>query len=146
MPLSSAARPRPRASVLVRLLLCGLVGVLLVTPPGAAEGAPAAGEPTTGSSGAGDPYFPQDGNGGYDVRHYTIRDTYDPATDELSGRTVLTLVPAAEADPLQPRPGPRGRRGDRGRVAGDVVQAEPPRAAGDAGHGRCQRARWFGCG
>jgi hypothetical protein len=40
-----------------------------------------------GSPGAGDPYFPQDGNGGYDVRHYDLDVTYDPATDTVTGVT-----------------------------------------------------------
>ena len=29
-----------------------------------------------GAAGIGDPYFPQDGNGGYDVAHYDVHDTY----------------------------------------------------------------------
>ena len=38
-----------------------------------------------GTAGVGDAYFPMDGNGGYDVRHYRLDLDYDPATDELSG-------------------------------------------------------------
>ena len=38
-----------------------------------------------GSPGLGDPYFPLDGNGGYDARHYDLDLAYDPATDVLSG-------------------------------------------------------------
>ena len=37
----------------------------------------------------GDPYFPLDGNGGYDVEHYRIHDTYRPATDRLAGARSL---------------------------------------------------------
>lgn len=40
-----------------------------------------------GSPGGGDPYFPLDGNGGYDVRHYDLGVTYDPETDSLTGVT-----------------------------------------------------------
>jgi aminopeptidase N len=36
-----------------------------------------------GASGIGDPYFPLEGNGGYDVQHYDLRFSYNPATDEL---------------------------------------------------------------
>jgi aminopeptidase N len=36
-----------------------------------------------------DPYFPQDGNVGYDVQHYRVTNSYDPVTDRLRGRTVL---------------------------------------------------------
>ncbi|GAB4005870.1 M1 family metallopeptidase [Nocardioides ultimimeridianus] len=47
--------------------------------------------PVAGSAGIGDPYFPQDGNGGIDVRHYAIDDTYDFATRHLSGTTTLRI-------------------------------------------------------
>ena len=38
-----------------------------------------------GADGVGDPYFPQEGNGGYDVRHYDLTLAYDPASDHLDG-------------------------------------------------------------
>ncbi len=38
-----------------------------------------------GAAGAGDPYFPLDGNGGYDTKHYLLDVRYDPATDVLEG-------------------------------------------------------------
>ena len=37
----------------------------------------------------GDPYFPLDGNGGYDVKHYDLELTYDPETDELTGDATI---------------------------------------------------------
>jgi hypothetical protein len=40
---------------------------------------------TEGANGVGDPYFPLDGNGGYDVEHYLLSVTYKPSTDMLSG-------------------------------------------------------------
>jgi hypothetical protein len=40
---------------------------------------------TAGADGVGDPYFPLDGNGGYDASHYLLDVRYDPATDVLSG-------------------------------------------------------------
>ena len=43
-----------------------------------------------GAAGAGDPYFPLDGNGGYDVQHYLLDVTYDPATDVLTGVATIT--------------------------------------------------------
>lgn len=49
-----------------------------------------------GASGVGDPYFPLDGNGGYDVRHYDIADRYDIASGALRGATTVTAV-ATEA-------------------------------------------------
>jgi len=47
---------------------------------------------TAGALGAGDPYFPADGNGGYDVRHYGIHDRIDPDTSKLWGWTRITAV------------------------------------------------------
>jgi hypothetical protein len=38
-----------------------------------------------GAPGVGDPYFPLDGNGGYDVKHYDLEVGYDPPTDMLTG-------------------------------------------------------------
>ncbi|MFD0692179.1 M1 family metallopeptidase [Actinomadura fibrosa] len=43
-----------------------------------------------GAPGLGDPYFPDLGNGGYDVRHYYLKTAYDPGTDELTGTTTIT--------------------------------------------------------
>ena len=60
-------------------------------PAASAEELPDA-PPVVGSSQGPDPYFPQDGNGGYQVSHYTIDDRYRPATDELVGRTTVTAV------------------------------------------------------
>ena len=45
---------------------------------------------TPGAAGAGDPYFPLDGNGGYDAKHYLLKVKYDPATDELEGKVRIT--------------------------------------------------------
>ena len=41
--------------------------------------------PRKGAAGIGDPYFPKDGNGGYDVKHYNLNLRYNPRTDRLSG-------------------------------------------------------------
>ena len=38
-----------------------------------------------GAPGAGDPYFPLDGNGGYDVEHYRLQIRYEPDSDRLTG-------------------------------------------------------------
>ena len=45
-----------------------------------------------GSTGAGDPYFPRQGNGGYDVQHYGLRLTYDPDTRRLRGKVRIKAV------------------------------------------------------
>ena len=46
-----------------------------------------------GAPGVGDPYFPLDGNGGYDVQHYGLNLTYDPATDRLIGVATIEATP-----------------------------------------------------
>ncbi|MEV4281420.1 M1 family metallopeptidase [Actinoplanes xinjiangensis] len=61
---------------------------------GVQAGAQAA--PTPGSPGAGDVYYPEYGNGGYDVAHYDIRLRYHPATDRLTGTT--TILASATQD------------------------------------------------
>lgn len=42
-----------------------------------------------GSSGAGDPYFPDMGNGGYQVDHYDIRLAFDPKTQAIDATTTI---------------------------------------------------------
>jgi aminopeptidase N len=44
---------------------------------------------TPGAPGVGDPYFPLDGNGGYDVQDYRLDIGYDPAADVLTGTTTI---------------------------------------------------------
>jgi len=43
-----------------------------------------------GAPGLGDPYFPLEGNGGYDVLHYDLSFSYDPATDRLEAVNRIT--------------------------------------------------------
>ncbi|MEU6863477.1 M1 family metallopeptidase [Streptomyces sp. NPDC046876] len=42
------------------------------------------------AAGAGDPYFPKLGNGGYDVTHYGLTLTYDPDSGRLDGTAEIT--------------------------------------------------------
>ncbi|WP_055480572.1 M1 family metallopeptidase [Sphaerimonospora mesophila] len=44
---------------------------------------------TVGAAGIGDPAFPGDGNGGYDVRHYLLRLSFDPTTKRLAGSATI---------------------------------------------------------
>ncbi|MFD7921646.1 M1 family metallopeptidase [Streptomyces sp. NPDC059740] len=66
--------------------------------PGAAAlclllAAPAfAATPEPGAPGMGDPYYPDYGNGGYDVSHYDLRLAYQPKTDQLDGTATLTAT------------------------------------------------------
>ncbi|WP_433476945.1 M1 family metallopeptidase [Spirillospora sp. CA-142024] len=45
-----------------------------------------------GSPGLGDSYFPDLGNGGYDVERYHLKTAYDPGTDRLTGTTTITAT------------------------------------------------------
>jgi hypothetical protein len=62
---------------------------LCVTP--ASVGQPP-GPAGPGAPGAGDPYFPRDGNGGYDVGHYDLALRYRPGTDVLVGRATINAT------------------------------------------------------
>lgn len=48
-----------------------------------------------GATSAGDSYFPEYGNGGYDVAHYHLEVTYDPAEERLSGVATITATTTA---------------------------------------------------
>ncbi|MWK33954.1 M1 family peptidase [Actinomadura sp. J1-007] len=45
-----------------------------------------------GAPGVGDPYFPNAGNGGYDVEHYDIAFAYTPRGRRIAGRTRVTAT------------------------------------------------------
>ena len=62
------------------------MGAILLVTAGAATAATF----TPGAPGLGDPYYPQAGNGGYDVGNYSLKLAYDPATDVLDGKAVIT--------------------------------------------------------
>src|SRR5690606_503951 len=72
----------PRAIAAVTL---GVAAALTVS----AAPASAATRCTPGEPGAGDPYFPDMGNGGYDVAHYDIGLTYDPGTKGIRAVTKI---------------------------------------------------------
>jgi hypothetical protein len=67
-----------------RALLAGCALFLLTA------GAAGAADFTPGASGLGDPFFPNGGNGGYDVASYDLKLAYDPATDVLDGKATVT--------------------------------------------------------
>lgn len=88
---------------LVRRVLTAAIAALTVTTagtvttgapgqaalPGQGRPASASATPRPGSAGLGDSYFPDYGNGGYDVGHYDVRLRYEPATDRLTGTTTI---------------------------------------------------------
>lgn len=48
--------------------------------------------PVYGASGIGDPYFPELGNGGYDVQHYTITLEVEPVLNTVKGSTTIDAL------------------------------------------------------
>ncbi|WP_237104926.1 M1 family metallopeptidase [Nonomuraea sp. MG754425] len=73
-------------------MLATLVTVLACSPADAPT-PPAAADRRAGAPGIGDPDFPSDGNGGYDVSHYDLVVDYTPTTKRLDG--VATISAAA---------------------------------------------------
>jgi aminopeptidase N len=66
--------------------------VFLVVLALGALAAPASASGVIGAPGVGDPFFPLAGNGGIDVRDYSLRLAYDPATRRLDGLARLRIV------------------------------------------------------
>jgi aminopeptidase N len=73
------------------LLVWTLVALLAVVLSGAGCGC-GCGDPLPGATGLGDSYYPQAGNGGYDVTSYEIVLTIDPAAGTIAGSTTLEAV------------------------------------------------------
>jgi aminopeptidase N len=71
----------------MRRLAMVVTAAVLVLPgcTSTTTGTGSAAPPAPGAPGIGDPYFPLDGNGGYDVARYLLDVTYAPDTDLLTG-------------------------------------------------------------
>jgi hypothetical protein len=78
-----------------RPVLLAVLTVIALVGGSAAASAGSAG-PSPGAPGAGDPCFPPQGNGGYDVRTNGLDLRYDPATRRLDG-TAAILATATQA-------------------------------------------------
>jgi aminopeptidase N len=78
------------AAVLVAMTLLGTA----LAPAGASTGLAGGGGGgfRPGAPGVGDAYFPNYGNGGYDVRHYLLKVAYDPPTDRLTGVATISAT------------------------------------------------------
>jgi aminopeptidase N len=75
--------------VLARLAVAVVALALVASGAAADAGTPA---PTVaGSVGIGDPYFPEDGNGGINVRSYAVHDAYRFSDRRISGWTTVTM-------------------------------------------------------
>lgn len=93
---------RHRTTVRVVCLTLAVAGLAACTvsrsnesgrPSSSAGEAPQA-APT--SDGAGDPYYPDDGNPGYDVTAYHVKISYNPPKQVLRGDTLVTAKASAE--------------------------------------------------
>ena len=71
------------------MALAGLVVLGGCTSEVDGSGQPA---PAPGADGIGDPYFPLDGNGGYDVDSYTLDLHFDPDSDVLGGTATIVAT------------------------------------------------------
>jgi aminopeptidase N len=86
-------------SARLRLVAWGASAALAVA---LAPGVPAVARPAvavvpkSGSSSAGDPYFPLYGNGGINVSSYHLNLRYDPSTDILTGQASLRIRPTRD--------------------------------------------------
>lgn len=107
-PPPAGPPPRPRRPAYVYLLAflvpLALVAALLAplaaaevlrrvlpgSPAPAASGSQPSGSVVDGSRGIGDPYYPDAGNGGYDVSRYQVAVSFDPAEERLSGTTTIS--------------------------------------------------------
>ncbi|MBF8192329.1 M1 family metallopeptidase [Nonomuraea sp. K274] len=82
-------RTTRRGVAVLAALMCVLACSPADQPTSAADEPPAAAEFRPGAPGIGDPDFPKDGNGGYDVAHYDIAIDYTPASRQLAGVTTV---------------------------------------------------------
>ncbi|KQZ69768.1 M1 family metallopeptidase [Nocardioides sp. Root151] len=81
-----AAKPRSiKRAAAAAVALCCLIGGTTAATAGSQA-------PTPGSAGMGDSYFPQYGNGGYDVGHYDVRNRVELDTGRLVGVTAFRAV------------------------------------------------------
>ena len=82
-----------------------------------------------GAPGAGDPYFPLQGNGGYDVRALRLIDVaYHPATGRLPGQARITARATHRPVALRPRPAPGNLHVRSVRVDGRTAELGQPAA------------------
>jgi aminopeptidase N len=98
-------RIRRQVSGTLAAALVGTGALAVSAGPTAAQNDPLGPRYTAGAPGAGDPYFPFAGNGGYDVQHYDLDLTYTPPAPapaplvgQLSGVATIDLVATQDLD------------------------------------------------
>jgi aminopeptidase N len=85
-------RSRSIGGAALAAALCVAVSAPLAPPALATSGNPGHQHSSAGAASIGDPYFPDQGNGGFDVRHYDVAFTYDPATKRMDATTTITAT------------------------------------------------------
>ncbi|TWP51174.1 M1 family metallopeptidase [Lentzea tibetensis] len=91
---------KARRYLFALVLVVLVAGVVVVTRIPRGEPAPATTSPQVAveaGAGVGDPYYPTDGNSGYDVTQYDLSISYDPGSKRLDG---VARVTATAADDL----------------------------------------------
>ena len=78
---------RPRR--LAAATLGGVALALGALVTAACTSSTAGARPAIASAGLGDPYYPTDGNRGYDVLGYHVDTTYNPSTSSFRSRTTV---------------------------------------------------------
>ncbi|MGW5672061.1 M1 family metallopeptidase [Micromonospora sp. NPDC003776] len=90
--------PRLRGAALAAVVLVATGSVVTPAAAVAAPGNPGAPRYSPGAASVGDPYFPDQGNGGYDVQHYDLTFSYDPASRFLDATATITAVATQDLD------------------------------------------------
>ncbi|WP_158848217.1 M1 family metallopeptidase [Saccharothrix deserti] len=99
-----AISPKARPYLLILTLVLVAAGILVARlPQDEQAAAPATTGATTppvvnaeGGDGAGDAYYPKDGNTGYDVSGYDVSISYDPTSKRLDGVAKITAKATAD--------------------------------------------------
>jgi hypothetical protein len=111
-----------RAAIALALVIVAAV------PAGAAAFSP-------GSAGAGDPFFPLAGNGGYDVANYTLDFDYNPQNNALDAVATVSATATQDLSSFHlDFPGTPHRQRDARRSARGLRPAGP----GARDHARCR--------
>jgi aminopeptidase N len=85
----------------MRTAVVALASLTLIAATTATAVGSSSASPGLGAPGIGDPYFPHDGNGGYDVQRYGIHVAFNPRTHGLVGSVAIkarSLQPLARFD------------------------------------------------
>ncbi|MFU8854897.1 M1 family metallopeptidase [Micromonospora sp. SL1-18] len=90
------SRLRHTALTTAALVVAG--SALTPAAAGAAPGNPGAPRYSAGAASVDDPYFPDQGNGGYDVQHYDLNFSYDPATRFMDATATITAIATQDLD------------------------------------------------